>query len=147
MVYPSLCDNNIFQRTLISEVLYRAEQLKKQWLESQKGEQCDLMLPYEAAREEEEVHRQGNWVCVPLPRVWAGSKVQALCRNIQQLRDMLLLDTRVQLNVDRDAIMLSDDYEEEEEQEDDKEEMDEAEKAEHVSKSMNDCVEDWESEL
>ncbi|MCI4389217.1 hypothetical protein PGIGA_G00095240, partial [Pangasianodon gigas] len=152
VVYPSLCDNNIFQRTLVSEVLYRAEQLKNEWLEGQEGEQCDftsceLMLPSEAARqarEEEEVYRQGSWVCVPLLRVWAGSRVQALCRNIQQLRDTLLVELRVQLDADRDAIMLPNGYEEEE----DEEEMDEGEKAERVSRSVNDNVEeDWESEI
>lgn len=151
MVYPSLCDDSIFQSTLVSEVLYRAEQLKKEWLESQEGDQCDftsceLMLPFEAARQaqgEEVVYRQGSWVCVPLLRLWADSKVQALCRNIQQLRDTLLVDLQVQLNADRDAIMLPDDYEEVE----DEEEMDEGEKAEHVVRSVNDDVEDWESEL
>ncbi|KAF4070732.1 hypothetical protein AMELA_G00276940 [Ameiurus melas] len=152
VTYPSLCDNNIFQRTLVSEVLYRAEQLKKGWLGGQEGEQWDfssrkLMLPSEEARqarEEEEVYRQENWICVPLLRVWSGSKVQALCSNIQQLRDQLLVDLRVQLDADRNAIMLPDDYEEEENQE----EMDEGEKAERVSRSVNDHVEeDWESEL
>lgn len=152
MVYPSLCDNNIFQRTVVCEVLYRAEQLKKEWLKSQESEQCDFtscepMLPSEAAgqaREEEVVYRQGRWVCVPLLCLWAGSTVQALCKNIQQLRDLLLVDLQVQLDADRDAIMLPNDYEEEE----DEDEMDEGEKAERVPRSVNDnAEEDWENEL
>lgn len=151
MDYPSLCDNNIFQRTVVSEVLYKAEQLKKEWLESQRREECDFTscertLPFEAARqvsEEEEVYKKGSWVFVPLRSVWAGSKVQALCSNIQQIRDVLLVDLRVQLDADRDAIMLTDDYEEKE----DEEEMDEAEQTECALRSVTDCVEDWESEL
>lgn len=139
MVYPSLCDNNIFQRTLVSEVLYRAEQQKKEWLESQEGEPCDLQTMGE------EMYRQGSWVCVPLLRVWAGSRVQALCRNIQQLRDVLLVDSQVRLDAERDAIMLPHDYEEEGKEE----EMDEGEKAEHVLvlQFANNNAEDWESEL
>lgn len=90
------------------------------------------------------MYRQESWICVPLLRVWSGSKVQALCSNIQQLRAILLVDLRVQLDADRNAIMLPDDYEEEEDQE----EMDEGEKAERVSRSVNEHVEeDWESEL
>lgn len=151
MVYPSLSDNNIFQRTLVSEVLYKAEQLKKEWLEGQEGEPYDLtsrelLLPSETGvqvREEEEVYMQESWVCVPLSRVWANSTVQALCSNIQQLRDILLLDLRVQLDADRDIIMLPVVYEEDENEE----EMDEGERAECVSRSVNDNVEDWESEL
>lgn len=81
---------------------------------------------------------------MPLLCVWAGSTVQALCRNIQQLRDVLLVDLQVQLDADRDAIMLPDDYEEEE----DEEEMDEGEKAEHChSQTLTHVEEDWESEL
>lgn len=151
MDYPSLCDNNIFQRTVVSEVLYKAEQLKKEWLESRRNEErdfasCEEMLPLEVARqvsEEEEVYKEGHWVFVPLVRVWAGSKVQALCSNIQRLRDVLLVDVRVHLDTDRDAIMLPDYYE----QEENKEDLDEAEQTEHVLRSFSNNVEDWESEL
>ncbi|XP_046691944.1 small RNA 2'-O-methyltransferase isoform X2 [Silurus meridionalis] len=104
VVYPSLCDNNIFQRTVISEALYRAEKLKTEWLKAQ--------------------------------------EVRALCRNIQHLRATLQVDLRIQLDADREAIMLPDDYEEEEE------ETDEDGKAECVPLSVNDnVIEDWESEL
>nr|XP_029489062.1 small RNA 2'-O-methyltransferase isoform X2 [Oncorhynchus nerka] len=37
VVYPSLCDSNIFQRTLVNEVLYWAETLKREWLEKIRG--------------------------------------------------------------------------------------------------------------
>lgn len=81
---------------------------------------------------------------MPLLCLWAGSTVQALCKNIQQLRDLLLVDLQVQLDADRDAIMLPNDYEEEE----DEDEMDEGEKAERVPRSVNDnAEEDWENEL
>lgn len=153
MVYPSLSDNNILQKTLVSEVLYKAEQLKKEWLEGQEGEPCDFtfceqLLPSEAVRqamEVEEVYMQGSRACVPLLRVWASSTVQALCSSFQQLRAILLVDIQVQLDADRDVIMLPVAYEEEEE---DAEQMDEGEKVECMSRSVNDNVEeDWESEL
>ncbi|XP_041696059.1 small RNA 2'-O-methyltransferase [Coregonus clupeaformis] len=38
VVYPSLCDSNIFQRTLVNEVLYWAETLRREWLEETTGE-------------------------------------------------------------------------------------------------------------
>ncbi|XP_071397569.1 small RNA 2'-O-methyltransferase [Centroberyx affinis] len=38
IAYPSLRDNNILQRVLVSEVLYWAEQLKRGWLEEKTGE-------------------------------------------------------------------------------------------------------------
>ncbi|XP_027010165.1 small RNA 2'-O-methyltransferase isoform X3 [Tachysurus fulvidraco] len=154
MVYPSLSDNNILQKTLVSEVLYKAEQLKKEWLEGQEGELCDFtfceqMLPSEAVRqamEVEEVYMQGSWVCVPLLCVWASSTVQALCSSFQELRAILLVDLQVQLDADRDVIMLPVAYEEEDEE--DVEQLDEGEKVECMSRSVNDNVEeDWESEL
>ncbi|KAM9444348.1 small RNA 2'-O-methyltransferase isoform 2-T2 [Clarias gariepinus] len=128
-------------RTLVNEVLYRAEQLKKDWLEA---EQCDFNSGGEA-RDEEEVHRRGRWVCVPLLRVWAGSTVRSLCRNIQQLRDTLMEDLQVQLDADRDTIMLPDDDDDGEEKE---EKMDENGKAVCVFRSVSDDLEEeWESEL
>ncbi|KAI7799439.1 mall RNA 2'apos-O-methyltransferase [Triplophysa rosa] len=33
VVYPSLCDNNIYQKTLVNEVLYEAQQLRQEWLQ------------------------------------------------------------------------------------------------------------------
>lgn len=39
--YPSLHDNNTLRRVLVSEVLYRAEQLKNRWIQEKSGERND----------------------------------------------------------------------------------------------------------
>lgn len=41
--YPSLCDNNILRRVLVSEVLYGAEKLKNRWMEEQADGICDAV--------------------------------------------------------------------------------------------------------
>eukprot|EP00063_Salmo_salar_P003986 XP_013978821.1 PREDICTED: small RNA 2'-O-methyltransferase [Salmo salar] len=56
VVYPSLCDSNIFQRTLVNEVLYWAETLKRVWLE----ETCGVgEVESEQTDEEEGCSREG----------------------------------------------------------------------------------------
>ncbi|KAL6486002.1 hypothetical protein MHYP_G00053940 [Metynnis hypsauchen] len=160
VVYPSLCDNNIFQSILVSEVLYMAESLKRQWLVDKQGKQTDFTscvhgLPSDEVRqvgEDEDgvveglvVYRHGSWVCVPLQCVWASPRVQALCGDIQHLQQALLDDSRVQLNAERNAIMLPDENEVEEE---DEVEKDEYEEGESVLRPMKDSAEeDWETEL
>lgn len=39
--YPSLRDNNILRRVLVSEVLYWTEKLKTRWMEENTGERDD----------------------------------------------------------------------------------------------------------
>ncbi len=43
--YPSLRDNNILRRVLVSEVLYWAEKLKRRWMEETTGERDDTDTP------------------------------------------------------------------------------------------------------
>lgn len=52
--YPSLHDNNILQRVLVSEVLYWAEKLKRNWIEEKTGERDDTstLCPAEGEGEE-----------------------------------------------------------------------------------------------
>ncbi|KAL7887915.1 hypothetical protein AOLI_G00028890 [Acnodon oligacanthus] len=131
VVYPSLCDNNIFQRILVSEVLYMAESLKRQWLADKQGKQTDFTS---------RVHGLPPDECV-----WASPRVQALCGDIQRLQQALLDDSRVQLNAERSAITLPDENEAEEE---DEEEKDECEEGESAPGPMKDgAEEDWETEL
>ncbi|XP_066533410.1 small RNA 2'-O-methyltransferase isoform X2 [Hoplias malabaricus] len=158
VVYPSLCDNNIFQRTLVNEVLYKAEILKRKWLEEDQGVQYDFLShvhasPTEEVREAGEdgvaedpmVYRHERWVCVPLQCVWASPRVQDLCGDMQRLRQALLDDSQVQLDPDRDAIMLPDENEDEE---GDKAEEDECVEGEWTMRAMKESTEeDWESEV
>ncbi|XP_078114240.1 small RNA 2'-O-methyltransferase [Sander vitreus] len=52
--YPSLHDNNILRRVLVSEVLYWAEKLKRNWIEERTGERDDTytLCPAEGEGEE-----------------------------------------------------------------------------------------------
>ncbi|KAI4882118.1 hypothetical protein NFI96_010742, partial [Prochilodus magdalenae] len=157
MVYPSLCDNNIFQRILVSEVLYMAESLKKQWLVGKQGIQCEFTscvhgLPLEEVGQvgEEDgglavglvVYRHGSCVCVPLQCLLASSRVQALCRDVQHLQQALVDDSRVQLNAERNAVMLPDENETEEEDEVEKDESEEGEFA-RERPMIDNAEEDW----
>ncbi|XP_062857285.1 small RNA 2'-O-methyltransferase [Trichomycterus rosablanca] len=153
VVYPSLCDNNIFQRTLVSEVLYRAEKLKNEWLEERNCVHCDSTRcehtrASEAVRQdrEDEMYKQGSWVCVPLLLVWTDVSVRSMCGNVQSLREALLGDSQVQLDAGGEAIMLADNLDETEET--DEEENDEDQNAICALRTVNENVEeDWESEL
>ncbi|XP_044055465.1 small RNA 2'-O-methyltransferase isoform X2 [Siniperca chuatsi] len=58
--YPSLRDNNILRRVLVSEVLYWAEKLKKRWIEAgelQTGERDDTYTPCQTEGRGEECLR------------------------------------------------------------------------------------------
>ncbi|XP_060934147.1 small RNA 2'-O-methyltransferase [Limanda limanda] len=52
--YPSLRDNNILQRVLVSEVLSGAEKLKSRWMEKKSGEGNTSSATFETEEEEEE---------------------------------------------------------------------------------------------
>ncbi|XP_053286778.1 small RNA 2'-O-methyltransferase [Pleuronectes platessa] len=56
--YPSLCDNNILRRVLVSEVLFGAEKLKSRWMEKKSGEGKASYAPIET-EEGEEKHTGG----------------------------------------------------------------------------------------
>ncbi|KAI3368521.1 hypothetical protein L3Q82_025529, partial [Scortum barcoo] len=48
--YPSLRDNNILRRVLVSEVLYCAEKLKRRWMEKKSDERGDTYTLCQAER-------------------------------------------------------------------------------------------------
>uniref|UniRef100_W5KST4 Small RNA 2'-O-methyltransferase n=1 Tax=Astyanax mexicanus TaxID=7994 RepID=W5KST4_ASTMX len=149
VVYPSLCDNNIFQRTLVCQVLYRAESLKREFELGEQSMQSDLTacahsLPPDVVAGSTVVYRHRSHVFVPLQHVWTDPKVQALCGNIHRLRQALMDDSRVQLDTDRDAIILPDEGEEEE----DEEETGECEEGNLTpSPVIDNSEEDWETEI
>ncbi|XP_030628678.1 small RNA 2'-O-methyltransferase [Chanos chanos] len=172
VVYPSLYDNNIFQRTLVNEVLYRAEFLKKLWRDRERGlPRADgnvgerLGDGAETGRNEQDgtgeaqmPYRQGSSICVPLESVWSCPRVSALCGTVQSLREGLREETRVQLTADGDAVVLAVDEDEEEDEEEEDERKDGEEDWESGEASLGalasrcgvntvDDWDDWEAEL
>ncbi|KAK1796060.1 hypothetical protein P4O66_008860, partial [Electrophorus voltai] len=123
VVYPSLQDNKVFHRTLVSEVLYSAESLRRRWQEEEDGARSDLTSDIcgSGSAEGQGVYRCGRSVRVPLLDVWASPRVQALCVDVQHLREALLAGSWVQLDTDGGAIVLPDEDEENEEEEQEEE--------------------------
>uniref|UniRef100_A0A8C7LQR7 Small RNA 2'-O-methyltransferase n=1 Tax=Oncorhynchus mykiss TaxID=8022 RepID=A0A8C7LQR7_ONCMY len=107
VVYPSLCDSNIFQRTLVNEVLYWAETLKREWLEEIRFEVENEEVGGEG-RTDMGLYREGQSVCVPLVRLCSCPRVQALSGTVQHLTKFLLENSRVQLTNDGTAVVLVD---------------------------------------
>ncbi|KAJ8376159.1 hypothetical protein SKAU_G00067390 [Synaphobranchus kaupii] len=66
VVYPSLCDNNIFQRTLVNEVLYWAEHIKRKWLEASGEEGAGLHGLQDALQGDSRVVLTGDSLAVVL---------------------------------------------------------------------------------
>ncbi|KAM4549167.1 small RNA 2'-O-methyltransferase [Odontesthes bonariensis] len=54
--YPSLRDNNILRRAVVSEVLYWAEQIKNRWMEEKTGKKNDAFTLCQTEGRMEELH-------------------------------------------------------------------------------------------
>ncbi|NP_001017842.1 small RNA 2'-O-methyltransferase [Danio rerio] len=159
VVYPSLCDNNIYQKTLINEVLYEAQHLRQQWLiRENMNNNAHFYSPplMEAlhhgaegnACEQQPVYQQGGIICVPLARVWSCPRVQALCGSLQRLREKLLEDERVRMSADGSALNLpADDDDDNVEEEEEEEEEENQQNVKAVSGAVNNMEEDWDREL
>lgn len=153
VVYPSLCDNNIYQKTLVNEVLYEAQKLRQEWLQKNFDSNNNLHVHYypsvEAGRhgaeggadEQLPVYEQGGAICVPLSSVWSSPRVRGLCGTLHHLREVLLDDSPMRLSADGTVIVLparDDDNDEEEDKEDD------VRTALGVAENVK---EDWDEEL
>ncbi|XP_023660252.1 small RNA 2'-O-methyltransferase [Paramormyrops kingsleyae] len=100
MEYPSLQNNNIFQRTLVNEVLYWAEHLRSQWAASQRGigpEQTQDSQGLGAAADGEQPFLHGGFLCIPLSSFMSCPRVRELSGSMVHLRDLLLGDPQVRL--------------------------------------------------
>ncbi|CAB1419902.1 unnamed protein product [Pleuronectes platessa] len=87
--YPSLCDNNILRRVLVSEVLFGAEKLKSRWMEKKSGEGKASYAPIETEKERE-AHR-----------------VSTLSGSLGNLRRLLMDEPDVELSQDGDAVLVT----------------------------------------
>ncbi|XP_077076757.1 small RNA 2'-O-methyltransferase [Siphateles boraxobius] len=153
VVYPSLSDNNIYQKTLVNEVLYEAQHLKQEWLSRLNmdsnnnahfyGPPFMEALQHEDACEWQPVYQQDRSICVPLTRVWFSPKVRALCGSVQRLREELLEEEQVRMSADGTVVNLPANDEEEVEEEKEEEEED----VKTVSGVSNCVEEDWDREL
>ncbi|KAK2884092.1 hypothetical protein QQF64_016068 [Cirrhinus molitorella] len=155
VVYPSLCDNNIYQRTLVNEVLYEAQHLRQEWLRRMNMDSNynahfyapPLMDVFQHgvevdARNWQPVYQQGGTICVPLARVWSSPRVRALCGSVQRLREELVVDARVRMSADGTVLNLPV-YDDDEVAEEEKDEED----VKTVSGIGNNMEEDWDREL
>ncbi|KAA0708500.1 Small RNA 2'-O-methyltransferase [Triplophysa tibetana] len=155
VVYPSLCDNNIYQRTLVNEVLYEAQRLRQEWLQknidSNNNTHVHCYPSVEAehrgaeggADEQLSVYQQGGTICVPLSSVWSRPRVRGLCGTLHRLREILLDDSLMRLNADGTVLILPavDDDDDEVEEEDKEEEV---KTASDVAENVK---ENWDEEL
>uniref|UniRef100_A0A3B4GCR0 Small RNA 2'-O-methyltransferase n=1 Tax=Pundamilia nyererei TaxID=303518 RepID=A0A3B4GCR0_9CICH len=106
--YPSLCDNNILRRVLVSEVLYGAEKLKNRWMEEQADGICDAVALGP-------VHHAGEIVAVPLDVLWSCCpKVSVLSGSLGNLKHLLMDEPNIKLSQDSSAVLINhweqDDY-------------------------------------
>ncbi|XP_068599551.1 small RNA 2'-O-methyltransferase [Brachionichthys hirsutus] len=110
--YPSLRDNNILRRVLVSEALYCAEKLKQGWVE----ERTDGRLSAHTA-EGGVADGLGVYVSVPLSSLWSSStRIRSLSGTPTNLRHFLMEDPQVKMNQDGSAVLLQHRDTEEEEQ-------------------------------
>lgn len=132
VVYPSLSDNNILQKTLVNEVLSRAELVKRLWLN---GEWVVKTAP--------EPYMAGSSVCVSLLDVWSYPRVRSLCGTLQRFTEALMGEPHVTLTPGRDAIIMSADEEGEEEEEEEAEDVQGTE----TRWTASVATEDWDAEI
>lgn len=138
--YPSLCDNNILRRVLVSEVLYGAEKLKNRWMEEQAGGICDAvaLCQTEGAACAEEMKDLMGWsgasdgaekqgsctscriVAVPLDVLWSCCpKVSVLSGSLGNLKHLLMDEPNIKLSQDSSAVLVNHWEQDQEEKEDD----------------------------
>ncbi|KAJ8277964.1 hypothetical protein GJAV_G00082200 [Gymnothorax javanicus] len=155
VVYPSLSDNNIFQRTLVNEVLCWAEHIKSRWLEASEEEvadrHSDTDFPCDfreqgISEEVPEPYLLGGAVCVPLARVLSFPGVYMLCSSLQRLQEALRSDSRVVLTEDALSVVLATGEEEETDVDEVWEDFGGPAYTESV-KCAGVCTEDWDAEL
>ncbi|CAL1593368.1 unnamed protein product [Knipowitschia caucasica] len=130
--YPSLMDNNVLRRVLVSEVLFWAEELRRRRRRKTLGpgggavEEQDLDTDTGACGEEQPPEEDGGTaaeegdtcdsqrcVSVPLLSLWAAApRVAALSGSLSNLRVFLSEEPTVHLSPDGSALLLPIDEEE-----------------------------------
>ncbi|XP_019720304.1 small RNA 2'-O-methyltransferase isoform X1 [Hippocampus comes] len=119
VTYPSLRDHNILRKTLVSELLYWAEKMKNEWLESLTGKQ-EEERPVEEDKREAGVYGEICWtnsqelqchtlhrhVSVPLRLLWNYCpKLQELSGSLGNLSQLIMDDPQIKMNQPRSALI------------------------------------------
>lgn len=140
--YPSLRDNNVLRRVLVSEVLYWAQNMKSRWTETKNNmEETKHSAACEEERPSEDQQKSAsgdgaegvrtNWrrarfrndasrnvgsvgtVAVPLSLLWVSCpRVSALSGSLSNLRHFLVDEPQVRLSQDGSALLLEQDEDE-----------------------------------
>ncbi|XP_077390837.1 small RNA 2'-O-methyltransferase isoform X2 [Festucalex cinctus] len=121
VTYPSLRDQNILRKTLVSEMLYWAEKMKKEWLEklTEKHEEENPVEKNKRGGGEEygeifwtnghelqcqTLHRH---VSVPLHLLWnCCPKLRELSGSLGNLSQLVIDDPQIQMNRSRSAVII-----------------------------------------
>ncbi|XP_061635838.1 small RNA 2'-O-methyltransferase isoform X1 [Phyllopteryx taeniolatus] len=119
VTYPSLRDNNILRKFLVSELLCWAEKLKKEWLEKltdkleeanpvekdeRGGEYGDIFWTNSPVPQCHTLHRH---VSVPLQLLWTCCpKLRELSGSLSNLRQLIVDDPQIKMNRQRSAVIL-----------------------------------------
>ncbi|XP_061680609.1 small RNA 2'-O-methyltransferase isoform X4 [Syngnathoides biaculeatus] len=119
VTYPSLCDDNILRRILVSELLFCAEKLKKEWLEklTDKLEEVNAVEKDETGGEcgeifwsncqEPQCHNLHRHVSVALQLLCTCCpKLRELSRSLSNLRRLIVDDPQIKMNRERSAVIL-----------------------------------------
>ncbi|MGH0126549.1 UNVERIFIED_CONTAM: hypothetical protein FKN15_073879 [Acipenser sinensis] len=167
VVYPNLCDGTILRNTLISEVIYWAESIRKNMVECSQEDETVDNHSYQASsksvpsvsnisqetcsteeqvltdtRGDNEACKEGNTIFIPLAKLFSFSKVQKLCGSLDRLKAILSETSQVELNSDATAMILS--------AVEDIEEHSEAcwdTSCLELGVALAECEEDWDEEL
>uniref|UniRef100_A0A3Q3VL29 Small RNA 2'-O-methyltransferase n=1 Tax=Mola mola TaxID=94237 RepID=A0A3Q3VL29_MOLML len=106
VTYPSLRDNNILRRVLVSEVLFWAAELKRKFIEKMTADGDDAVYQIIVLLTSRCAVR---CVSVPLAVLWTCSpKVSNLSGCLSNLRHFLMEDPEVKLSQDGSAVLLQD---------------------------------------
>nr|XP_057929842.1 small RNA 2'-O-methyltransferase [Doryrhamphus excisus] len=114
--YPSLHDNNILRKAVVSEVLYWVEKLKTEWLTEnqeenpvedyvrERGEHGGIFWTNGDIQECNMLHRH---VSVPLHKLWiCCPKLSELTDSLRNLVQLIIDDPQIKMNQDRSAVII-----------------------------------------
>uniref|UniRef100_A0A3Q1GDG1 Small RNA 2'-O-methyltransferase n=1 Tax=Acanthochromis polyacanthus TaxID=80966 RepID=A0A3Q1GDG1_9TELE len=106
--YPSLRDNNMLRKVLVSEVLGSAANLMSRWLEEKTTGNGDGAVPLCQTEGGGEEFLSELYVSVPLAVLWSCCpKVSELSGSVGNLRHLLMGNPDIKLNQDSSAVLIT----------------------------------------
>ncbi|XP_051874425.1 small RNA 2'-O-methyltransferase [Pristis pectinata] len=104
VVYPSLSDRKILHNAVLNEVIFAAECVRRQFIDSDAGRQSEWRTWGADSREcaqdrfSPEVSRIGGQLHIPLHTFFTNPRVRQLSGSLQQLQEILQASDRVKLS-------------------------------------------------